>query len=227
MYQAPPPQIPTVPQHNGKPQSGWYYQYGDPGPAIGKLKSVDSTFGQQPPRDGKPPSCTFVGDEGIARAQFNGMQVLRFADAPYCLVTQKLRRGNGDWEYVWSFLDAYYRTLFWTEDADFGGAAELAHANFLLEPALKAHVRGEPVRFWGAPPRGIVITGENVEVIQAMRRDVVNVKDLTVSIQDDDLVLESPAFHEARFFQAETYNLFFASAMLKMLAKRAKEKPAG
>lgn len=218
MYQAP-PQIPQVPNHDGSPQTG-YYQVGDPGPGIGKIKTISSTFGPQPPYDGKPPACTFVGEEGIARATQQGMQVLRFADAPYCLCTQMfLRHSAKSWDYIWSFLDAHYRQLFWIEESKFGVAAEIAHATFLINPAIDAHLKGEPVRFWGAPPRAIVVTGDNVEIVQAFRRDVVPVKDIAVTIEDDDLVIRCPAFHEARFFQAETYNITLASAFLKRLAK--------
>ena len=60
---------------------------------------------------------------------------------------------------------------------------------------------------WCARPRWVALTKDTVEVQQAMRRDVVAPKEITVGFDGADLVLLADAVYEARFIGEETRTL--------------------
>jgi hypothetical protein len=214
----PPEQIPRLPNHSGHPQNGESYQFGDPGQAIGTLKSITSDFGHPPsPWNTGPASCTFVGSEGVARATQQRMEILRFADAPYVLVTPRLLDRNPKLcTHEWLFLDPQYAPLFGTTDSVFGEAAERAHAEFTIPRLLEVFGGQTPLRFYGAPPCYVAITKDWVEVQQHGRLDRVSPKDIRASMEDGDVVLRATAFYEARFIVGETVNAKLLVAFLKI-----------
>jgi hypothetical protein len=207
--------IPQVPNHSGQPQSGQVYQPCDPGPALGKLLTVTSTYGQE-----QFPVCNFVGTEGIAQVTPHaGLQIARFVDAMYVLDTPVDISSNPDSNMNrWTFMNGYYQPLLATTHRHFGPAAEIAHAKFWVPRLLEQLEAQPPVRIWGAQPRYVAMTKDSVEVQQLGRRDTVSPKDIKASLEAGDLVLRANAFYEARFILGETPNAVILMLMLKMLA---------
>lgn len=73
--------VPQVPNHDGSPQNGRTWQPCDPGPALGRLLTVTSSYGVE-----QFPECTFVGTEGVAQIKSHtNLEVARFDDAPFVL----------------------------------------------------------------------------------------------------------------------------------------------
>lgn len=216
----PPDRVPRFPNHSGRPQSGETYQFGDPGPAIGQTKSVTTSFGSPPsPWNTEPPECTFIGTEGIARATQQRMEIVRFADAPFVLVSPRFLDPKPEHStYQWAFLNWQYAPLFLTEDRVFGAAAELAHAEFTAPRLLDAMRSQPPLRFWGARPTFVGVCEEYVEVQQHGRYDRVRPNEIEVSLEDGDIVLRADRFYEARFMIGETVNAKLLVAMLKTVA---------
>jgi hypothetical protein len=213
------PRVPQLPNHDGKPQDGRTYQYGDPGAFIGTLLSVTSTFGIE-----QFPRCSFLGTEGAAWYRHDGVyQIVRFLDAPFSLelpvsidsVAEKSIN-------AWTFLDGAYREVFRTTDRVFGRAAESQHARFWVPRLFEQMEKQPPLKLWCAPPRYLALTKDSVEVQQAMRRDVVTPKEITVSFNDTDLVLHADAFFEARFLAEETPNTMVMLMLLRRLGATAK-----
>ena len=206
--------IPQVPNHDGSPQSGRAYQPCDPGP-IGKLLSVSSTFGVE-----QFPTCTFVGEEGVADFSPNGgLRGVRFADAPYLLeVPVYISDVPSHSMSSWRFLNAQWQSVFATTEREHGAAATLAHAKHWV-PRLLDQIKGQPpLKMWCAQPRYIALSPDAVEVQQLYRRDTVRPKDLKVTREGGDLVLKADAFYEARFIGGETPNIAILMLLLKMLA---------
>ena len=207
--------IPQVPNHSGKPQSGQAYQPCDPGPAIGQLVTVTTTYGQE-----QFPTCSFIGTEGIAQvAPHTGLQMARFIDAQYVLHAPVLMGSSSD-ESInkWTFMNAYYQPLLETTHKAFGPAAEIAHAKFWLPRLVEQMEAQPPLKIWGAQPRYVALTKDSVEVQQLGRRDTVAPKDITAALEAGDLVLRANAFYEARFIVGETPNAVILLLLLKMLA---------
>jgi hypothetical protein len=209
--------VPQVPQHGGAPQDGRSYQPCDPGPAIGALLTVTTTYGVE-----EFPKCSFVGSEGIAEVSpSSGFRVLRFADAPYVLEAPSLIASDpSDNIDQWTFMSTNYQTLFVAtayKGTRFGAAAQLAHAKYWVPRFLEQVEAAPPLRVWGAPPRCVSLWKDSVEVTQFGRTDVVSSKDLAVSLQAGDLVLRATAFYEARYIVAELPNALHLFLMLKIL----------
>ena len=210
----PPHTIPRVPNHSGKPQSGQAYQYGDPGAAIGELKSCTTTYGQDPNA-----SCTFIGTEGIARmTQARGMEICRFDQATYVLESPMYLDNNG-MKNAWIFMNGYYQPMFRTEDTVFGPAAELAHAKYWVPKMLELRDQHGTIKIWGAQPRYVEIRKDDTVTVQQLGRvDTVPATDIEVSWEAGDLVLKAHQFYEARFIAGETPNATVLMLLLKVLA---------
>lgn len=214
------PQIPRVPNHDGTPQDGRTYQWGDPGPAIGELMSVTSTFGIE-----QFPRCTFLGKEGAAWFRHDGVfQIVRFADAPYAMEgVVSINAIPSKSISAWMFLNGHYQEVFRTTDRVFGRAADAQHAKVWLPRFLEQLESQPPLKIWCAPPRYVALSKDAVEVQQAMRRDVVAPKDIMLSFEDGgDLVLRADAFFEARFLGDETPNTTILFLLLKSVGARSK-----
>ncbi len=214
------PQPPQFPNHDGTPQNGRTYQWGDPGGAIGSLVSVTSTFGIE-----QFPTCTFLGTEGAAWFRHDGAnQLVRFEHVPFTMEAPVLIDSNPDKSiYAWTFLDPSYREVFRTTDRPFGRAADIAHAKFWVPRLLDMMEKQPPLRMWCAQPRYIALGKDAIEVQQAMRRDVVAPKDITVGFDNGDLVLLADAFYEARFLGEETPNTTILLLLLKSLGAQSKK----
>jgi hypothetical protein len=223
MMQGPPPRLPNglfapeivprLPNHNKDPQDGRTYQFGDPGQAIGTIRSISSTFGEPRAYGAEPEECTFIGEHGLARATRQGMQILRFADAPWVMVKPiavdlakpHLSPSN------WIFMDAQYRPLFQFKGYGlgtyFGFPAEVAFAAFHMPRAQEALARGD-LRFWTGGRCYVHLTPDFVEVSQLGRCDRVPAKDISFALEDNffELVLRAPQFYEARFLMSGVTN---------------------
>ena len=119
--------------HSGAPQDGKTYQWGDPGPGLGDLLSVSSTFGIDRPQH---EMCTFLGSEGTAVATRRGMQLARFADTAAILVRpgdvfvdEPIKTG-----WTWTYMDANHRVLLEAKGIGkgrfWGMPAEMAYARY-------------------------------------------------------------------------------------------------
>jgi hypothetical protein len=236
MMQGPPPRLPNglyspeivpkLPRHGGKPQDGRTYQFGDPGPAIGTLQSVTSTFGD--PGAGGVEECTFIGTDGLARATRQGMEILRFADAPWLMVkpvsVHLAEPGLSPW--AWVFTDAQYRPLFQFTDLGlgmrFGMHTEKAFSSFHMARA-KETIASSALRFWTGGPCYVDLAAEYVEVQQLGRRDRVPAKDITFAMEDGcfELVLRAPQFFEARYLMGDVTNRFLLQMCLRQLGAKS------
>jgi hypothetical protein len=206
--------IPPVPTHDLQAQNGQSYVHGDPGPAIGELKTCNSTYGVIP-----TPSCTFIGTEGIARmTQTRGMEILRFEHAAYVLEQPTSITSSGT-KSMWTFMDGHYRPLFTIEDDTFGPYAELAHAKYWVPKMMELMEQHGSIKVWGAPPRYVEIRKDGTVTVQQQGRvDTVPLKDIKSSFQAGDVVLACDAFYEARFIGADTPNASVLMLLVKILA---------
>jgi hypothetical protein len=213
------PRVPQFPNHDGTPQDGRTYQFGDPGGVIGTLLSVSSEFGIE-----QFPKCSFLGSEGAAWYRHDGAyEIVRFADAPFSMeAIVSIDNDPAKSITAWTFHDPWYRRVFHTSERAFGRAADLAHAKFWLPRLLEQLEQQPPLKMWCAPPRYLALSKDSVEVQQAMRRDVVAPNEITVAFDGGDLVLLADAFFEARFLGEETPNTTIVFLLLKGLGAKTK-----
>ncbi len=213
-----PDQVPKYPNHSGRPQSGESPQVGDPGGAIGQIKSVTSTFGQPLWSKDDFEQCTFVGTEGIARATRQAFEVVRFVDVvglvarPTKILVEK---GAAKSPHEFLYYDAQNKLMLRTDDDVWGRAAQTAFDEHAL-PRWLAAANQVGVRFWAGPLGGVALYPQRVDVQQMGRVDSVRPEDLTLALEDGglDLVLRATAFYDARFIMGEMPN---ASLLMRCL----------
>ena len=221
----PPEQIPRWPNHNGSPQSGDAPQVGDPGGAIGEIKSVTTTFSMPMWSAGDVEECTFIGTEGIARATRQGFELARFIDVATMLVRPLMidtKDGTTSYEYSW--LNALNGTMLKSYSRPFGQAAQKAWVLHSVDRFL-AEINRAGIRFWAGQFGHITLSADRVDVQQVGRADTVKPADITLSLEDGgfDLVLTADAFYEARYVYGEIPNgPMLVACLLHMGAKPPK-----